>query len=179
MDGTPIIGITDSAQWVNTTAPAWSYYNNDVGNNQKLGKLYNGYAVSQDESRGLCPTGWHVPSSREWSTLADHFENLSIAAQQLKSTSGWTNRYENGTNLSGFGALPGGQRRSFFSSNSSAFWWTSTKISDSRAYYASLYNWASPMNKGVFNYLISYGLSIRWPSFYHWLTAPVHYLATT
>lgn len=161
MDGTPIIGITDSAQWVNTTAPAWSYYNNDVGNNQKLGKLYNGYAVSQDESRGLCPTGWHVPSSREWSTLADHFENLSIAAQQLKSTSGWTNLYENGTNLSGFGALPGGQRRSIFVANTSAYWWTSTKISDSRAYYASLYNWASPMNKGVFNYHISYGLSIR------------------
>jgi hypothetical protein len=86
---------------------------------------------------------------------------LSIAAQQLKSMSGWTNLYENGTNLSGFDALPGGQRRSIFVANTSAYWWTSTKISDSSSNYAALYNFASPMNKGVFNYHISYGLSIR------------------
>ena len=31
----------------------------------EYGRLYNWYAV--DDTRGLCPSGWHVPSVRGWS----------------------------------------------------------------------------------------------------------------
>lgn len=31
------------------------------------GKLYSGYTVN--DSRGLCPSGWHVPTSNEWKEL--------------------------------------------------------------------------------------------------------------
>jgi len=47
--------------------PAWCYYDNDPENGKKYGKLYNHFAVS--DTRGLCPTGWHVPSDEEWTRL--------------------------------------------------------------------------------------------------------------
>jgi uncharacterized protein (TIGR02145 family) len=47
--------------------PAWCYYDNDSENGKKYGKLYNHFAVS--DTRGLCPTGWHVPSGEEWTRL--------------------------------------------------------------------------------------------------------------
>jgi len=31
--------------------------------------LYNWYAVT--DSRGLCPQGWHVPSTTDWQSLID------------------------------------------------------------------------------------------------------------
>ena len=33
------------------------------------GRLYNWYAV--DDARGLCPSGWHVPTDVEYTTLTD------------------------------------------------------------------------------------------------------------
>ena len=30
----------------------------------EYGRLYNWYAV--DDARGLCPSGWHVPTDGEW-----------------------------------------------------------------------------------------------------------------
>lgn len=44
--------------------PAWCYYNNEVGNGKKYGKLYNWYAVN--DSRRLYPLGWHLPTLEEW-----------------------------------------------------------------------------------------------------------------
>ncbi|MBU6331267.1 MAG: hypothetical protein KGQ80_02480, partial [Bacteroidetes bacterium] len=59
-------GLSD-AQWGSTTSGAYAMYNNDAANDALYGKLYNWYAVT--DSRGLCPTGWHVPSDGEWTTL--------------------------------------------------------------------------------------------------------------
>jgi uncharacterized protein (TIGR02145 family) len=39
----------------------------DSLNVKRMGRLYNGYAVS--DPRGLCPAGYHVPTKREWITL--------------------------------------------------------------------------------------------------------------
>ena len=33
----------------------------------EYGRLYNWYAV--DDVRGLCPSGWHVPTDGEWMTI--------------------------------------------------------------------------------------------------------------
>ena len=64
--------------------------------------------------RGICPSGWHLPSKEEWQTL--HSAVVSIADSKpstegalLKSTSGW-NRSGNGTDAFGFSALPAGSR---------------------------------------------------------------------
>ncbi|MFM7079403.1 MAG: FISUMP domain-containing protein, partial [Bacteroidota bacterium] len=54
----------NSVQWQNANAWAWSYYRDSTPCNLPYGKLYNWYAVS--DSRGVCPTNWHVPTNAEW-----------------------------------------------------------------------------------------------------------------
>ncbi len=90
------------------------------------GYLYNWYAV--DDSRKLCPTGWHVPSDSEWSILLKFLDaNATTVTGTVSSTAGgkmkdnidWNRRPALGgllpadpqaTNSSGFSALPGGVR---------------------------------------------------------------------
>ncbi|MFN5842688.1 MAG: FISUMP domain-containing protein, partial [Bacteroidota bacterium] len=108
--------------------PALCYYNNDPAYGEKYGKLYNWYAVM--DSRGLCPTGWHVPSDAEWTILENYLG--SEAGTKLKASYGW---YEggNGTNSSGFSGLPGGFRNdsngTFYSVGVLGYWWSSTESS--------------------------------------------------
>ena len=117
--------------------PAWCYYNNDPAYGEKYGKLYNWYAVM--DSRGLCPTGWHVPSDAEWTILENYLG--SEAGTKLKASYGW---YEggNGTNSSGFSGLPGGYRSSHFGFFNGVgffgYWWSSTESSTTNAWYRNL-----------------------------------------
>ena len=50
----------------NKTA-AYCYYDYDSKNGKVYGKLYNWYAVN--DSRGLAPNGYHIPSDAEWKIL--------------------------------------------------------------------------------------------------------------
>jgi uncharacterized protein (TIGR02145 family) len=65
--------------------PAWCYYENDPANGAKYGKLYNWFAVN--DSRGLAPAGYHIPTNEEWTTLEYYLGN--DAGNKMKSTSGW------------------------------------------------------------------------------------------
>jgi uncharacterized protein (TIGR02145 family) len=105
-DGSSITNFTDNIQWSLANTGAWCNYNNDTGNGANYGKLYNWYAVN--DSRGLCPTGWHVPSDAEWITLGNYLG--TSAGGNLKSTTGWSSPNTGATNSSGFTALPGGYR---------------------------------------------------------------------
>jgi uncharacterized protein (TIGR02145 family) len=103
--------------------PAWCYYNNDIENGIKYGKLYNWYAVN--DPRGLAPEGWHIPTDAEWQTLKDFLGGDNIAGGKLKSTN-WCS----GTNSSGFTALPGGisdERGHFIDVGKYGCFWSSTQ----------------------------------------------------
>ncbi len=65
--------------------PVWCYYNNDSKNGTKYGKLYNWYAVN--DSRGLAPTGYHIPTDAEWTVLIDYLGGES--GKKMRTTSGW------------------------------------------------------------------------------------------
>ena len=92
--------------------------------------MYNWYAV--DDARGLCPSGWHVPTDGEWTELEDYITSQGFAGTEgtaLKSTTGWYGG-GNGTDDFGFSALPGGYRN-YYSGNFGiagydAFWWSSS-----------------------------------------------------
>lgn len=84
---------------------AWCYYNYDPKNGEIYGKLYNFYAV--DDSRGLAPKGYHIPSDAEWTVLTDFLGGELISGFKMKSKSGWF-ADGNGDNRSGFNGLPGG-----------------------------------------------------------------------
>ena len=117
----------------NAKSPAWCYYDNDPNNGAKYGKLYNWYAVN--DTRGLAPTGWHVPTEAEWTILSDFLGGENQAGTKMKSTSGWS-ASGNGSNSSGFSCLPGGVRISlgdFFNVGGSGVWWSASEYDGSDA----------------------------------------------
>ncbi len=71
------------------------------------GFLYNGIAGS--DSRGICPIGYHIPTSSEFDQLISYCGDANIAGKKLKEigTAHWTGS-NNGTDDFGFTALPGG-----------------------------------------------------------------------
>lgn len=109
--------------------PAWCYFDNNPKTGKKYGKLYNWHAVN--DPRGLAPEGWHIPSQNEWKVLEEYLGGSFIAGTRMKSQNGW-NSSGHGTNVSGFNALPCGDRPheakySRYKIGDGAFWWSSTR----------------------------------------------------
>jgi len=133
--GAAIPGNLTNGQWKTTTSGAQAVYQNDPKHLSTYGRLYNWYAVK--DSRGLCPSGWHVPSDEEWTVLTDALGGKAVAGEKLK-TSSW-----GGMNASGFSALPGGLRNDnyglFFNLGDYGGWWSSSP-SGSGAWARSLYS---------------------------------------
>ena len=137
-------------EWANAgknKQPAWCYYDNDPANGAKYGKLYNWYAVN--DSRGLAPEGWKIPSDEDWSRLTDFLGGKWVAGTKMKSTDFWADylgESGNGTNESGFSGLPGGNRYyvdgTFPNVGYRGFWWSSMEddTDDAWRYCLSYYN---------------------------------------
>jgi uncharacterized protein (TIGR02145 family) len=131
-NGDPIPQVTDQTQWNNLTTGAWCYYNNDSANGAVYGKLYNWYALN--DSRGLAPKGWHLPTPDDWLTLYNFLGSTGVAGGKMKSTSGWFSG-GNGTNSSGFTALPGGYRTTIFENlTNNGYWWRTGTASTVNGY---------------------------------------------
>jgi len=136
-------GLSD-AQWGSTTSGSYSIYGNIPGNDSTYGKLYNHFSVM--DSRGLCPTGWHIPTDSEWNlmvkyldpnadTLCPNCTQTYTVGGILKSLAtqptpgGWNFPNSGATNSSGFTAEPGGLRSAngpFFNLGIDGFWWSSS-----------------------------------------------------
>jgi len=70
-DGTSITLVTDQITWYHyTTTPA--YVLSFTNTNPAVGIYYNGYSIETDN---LCPSGWHVPTDEEWTTLEIYLQN--------------------------------------------------------------------------------------------------------
>jgi len=128
-DGTALPTIILDTTWSKLNSPAYCWSQNDsITNKKTYGALYNWFAVNTGK---LCPTGWHVPSDAEWTTLTDYLGGLNKAGSSLKSSTGWTgNELVKATNSSGFTALPGSLRSvsgTFRDIGGHGFWWTSTE----------------------------------------------------
>ena len=122
--------------WANLTTGAWCYYENKTAKGTTYGKLYNWFAVN--DTRGLAPKGYHIPTDAEWTILTDNLGEE--AGTKMKSTSGWDNN-GNGTNTSGFAGLPGGCRYGsgyFYLIGANGYWWSSSEGVASGAWYRYL-----------------------------------------
>lgn len=153
-NGDPIPKVTDPAVWATLTTGAYCYYNNDSTNYAATyGKLYNWYAL--DDPRGLAPNGWHLPSMDElFSLLNICLDGEDYAGGPLKET-GYVHWYPpnaDGSNSTGFTALPGGGRDingAYFGIGSLWYTWASTEQDDSYGFYILLttnsggYSWDS------------------------------------
>jgi uncharacterized protein (TIGR02145 family) len=165
-DGTTIPNITDNTQWQNNTTGAWSYYNNDVANNAKYGKLYNWYAVSKTSNgnKNVCPSGWHVPTDAEWTVLTDCLGGVSVAGGKMKDVGiiNWKSPNTDATNTSLFTGLPGGSRSysgGYSIIGSYGFWWSSAEANTGDAWY----HYLNSSNGIAYRYYISKsnGFSVR------------------
>ena len=144
-NGDPIPQAKTNEEWKKAgenQQPAWCYYDNDPANGAKYGKLYNWYAVN--DSRGLAPVGYHIPSDAEWKILTDFLGGEKVAGTKMKSTDFWAD-YEgnsgNGANESGFSGLPGGYRNNdgtFGYIGKYGDWWSSTENDTSNAWLRAL-----------------------------------------
>ncbi|GEM_PF-3485542 len=80
-------------------------YDNNIENLEFCGRLYNGWAV--EDPRGICPVGWRVPSLEDFTALGSYLGGNELAGNELKSSP--TDPFPwNGSNSSGFSALPVG-----------------------------------------------------------------------
>ena len=138
-DGTAIPNVNDGNQWGNLDTGAWCNYENSSLNGATYGKLYNWYAV--DDSRNVCPTGWHVPTDAEWTVLTDYLAangHFLMEGRALKATSGWNGLGGNGTDDYGWLGLPGGNRSidgRFYRIGHFGYWWSSLEYSTHNGSY--------------------------------------------
>jgi uncharacterized protein (TIGR02145 family) len=87
-NGEPIIQAKTWGEWKvasENKQPAWCYYENDAANGTKYGKLFNWYAVN--DSRGLAPVGYHIPSHDEWTEMTNYLGSEN--GNKMKNSSGW------------------------------------------------------------------------------------------
>jgi uncharacterized protein (TIGR02145 family) len=105
----------DSIPVITYSDPRYKYtgtycnYDNLPGYKDGYGLLYNFYAVV--DSRNLCPSGWHVPTEDEWTTLIAFEGGVDSPGAKLKEvgTEHWYSQ-NIASNSSGFSARGGGNR---------------------------------------------------------------------
>jgi len=99
-----------------TDIPDVVAYNNSDSLAQIFGRLYTWNAamknVTTSGAQGVCPNGWHVPSSAQFTQLEIFLGGSQVAGGKMKDTTAgmWTYSATAGaTNSSGFSALPAGE----------------------------------------------------------------------
>ncbi len=130
-DGTSIPDITDNKEWTNLTKGSYSWYNNDESSfKTTYGALYNWYAVT--DHGNLCPTGWHVPTDKEWNTLYIYIRDDAGKVKETGTTH-WSSPNTGATNETGFTGLAGGIRwdypvNQFEAIGYAGSWWSATSL---------------------------------------------------
>ncbi|HQB56282.1 MAG TPA: FISUMP domain-containing protein [Bacteroidales bacterium] len=156
-----------------------------TANYQTYGVLYNwdvamAGAASSDSNpsgvQGICPDGWHLPSDAEWKQLEMQL-GMSAEDADKKDTPRGTDEGDqlkevgtvhwetgnNGTNTSGFTALPGGCRNMmstyFEELKYGGYWWTSTEAPFNVIYVREMQYNKSTVYRSALNE--NNGLSVR------------------
>lgn len=185
-NGDSILALGSSSEWGSTTlgavavygegnAPVQSGSGDEETNLLNYGRLYNGYAVQ--DSRGICPANWHVSNDSDWLELET---GLGISVSEA-STQGWRGTDQgtqlkasslddpswNGTNVTGFKALPGGfinYYGNFFYESEFCFFWSIDSNSSSQSSGLSRHLRTSQSGIARASYdqgSLKYGYSIR------------------
>jgi len=130
-------------------------YDNDTSKCSVYGGLYQWDEMMQYVTtpgvKGICPDGWHLPTDAEYCTLTQFIDPTVSCGDlgwsgtdvgiKMKSTTGWFGG-GNGTNTSGFTALPGGYCNSdggFYNLTYYMYFWSSTEYSSNFPWYRYLY----------------------------------------
>jgi uncharacterized protein (TIGR02145 family) len=150
-DGTVIPLVTNGTAWEDSStnkAAAYCWYNNETTNLITYGALYSWYAVDtlSNGNKNVCPTGWHVPTDGEWTTLTTYLGGTGVAGGKMKEAglAHWITPNTGATNESSFAGLPGGYRvggGTFFNIGSGGHWWSSAESNTTLAWDRDLYSY--------------------------------------
>jgi len=165
-NGDNITHITTNSDWKNDTDGAYGYYTDNTTLRDTYGMLYNWYAV--DNSSGLCPEGWQVPTSAEFTVLYDYLDNIdSKVGGQLKETGTvhWLSESTGTSNSSGFTGLPAGLRDylngTYWNLGLYTYFWTSVSHNLFEAKLSVLSYNSSTLFAQSYNLRKQYGFSVR------------------
>lgn len=161
-NGDLINNIKDNYQWSNSKIGAWCNYDNLIINDKTYGKLYNWYAVN--DSRNVCPIGWHVPTVEDWTILSDNLGGDEFAGGKLKEIDYLWWKFPNigATNERGFTAIASGCRfnnGSFGNFGRFANWWTTNELDSKDSWNIYLSHANSSVSKYTYNK--NSGFSVR------------------
>jgi uncharacterized protein (TIGR02145 family) len=115
------------AENLNYNAKGSKCYQENDSNCKKYGRLYD-----WETAKKVCPSGWHLPSEKEWDVLPEY--------KHLKAKEGWK-KNSNGTDDFGFSAFPGGYGNSdgsFSSASDFGSWWSSSEYGNGRVYVSGM-----------------------------------------
>ncbi len=112
----------------------------------------------QSKHKGICPSGWHIPSNADWDKLFRFVDGTNgtsspydspTAGKHLKAKNGWYDCGPSGSGSSylcedthGFSALPGGYGNSggrFSIVGSNGNWWSAGELNSGSAFGRSMY----------------------------------------
>jgi uncharacterized protein (TIGR02145 family) len=158
-DGESIPLIVDNSVWGKGENAGYCWYHNDVTFKKEYGALYNWYSVNSNK---LCPLGWHVPDDEDWTALTDFLGGEMNAGDMLKADSGIWDESGQGTNETGFTALPGGKRDGdgeFAVFGEFGYWWSATEFDVDNSWERSMRYSDSDVFRTIFNK--RYGISVR------------------
>jgi uncharacterized protein (TIGR02145 family) len=136
-------------------------YNNKPGHCNEYGRLY-----TYVDANKVCPPGWHLPSKEEWEKFISEFGGEEIAGKFIKSEKGYLSfrgKDGNGTNKSGFNALPTGMRgdhdQAFNYLSKRSYFWSSIPMDMGRAWGYAFFNSDDKVHLNYFSK--NYGFSVR------------------
>ena len=174
--------INGSSNQTNNSVNEKYCFNDNLANCDTYGGLYQWdeamQYVTTAGTRGICPSGWHLPTDVEWMTMEEYLGMCSGTYYECSDSIGWRGTDEGGklketgtthwaspntgaTNSSGFTGLPGGYRDtngSFYNLTYYANFWSSLE-NGSGAWYRRLgYNKSQVYRS---HYSKAYGCSVR------------------
>ena len=163
--GTKILG---NANQTNNGIIEKYCYNDDENNCNIYGGLYQWdeamQYVNTEGVPGICPTGWHLPTDAEWTTLTTYLGGEAVSGGKMKETGTmhWASPNAGATNESGFTALGSGHRNvitGFNSIGGTAGFWSSSQYTATNAWYRDIYYYY--WNVTQLNGSKTFGFSVR------------------
>ncbi len=145
--------MAENLNFAGSGAGIGSCFGGSVDSCPKYGRLYTwdevmagspSSSTGPSGARGICPTGWHVPSDAEWTSMQIQVDPTNtVDATSLKSNGGWVSPWMtpmNGSDAFGFRVLPGGQMMAGKAPGfrTTGTWWSATKSDSSNAWSRSI-----------------------------------------
>ena len=165
-DGTKLYNVEDNTVWGSIAGGAYCWYNNDSSTyNLKYGKLYNGYVMNN--SKNICPAGWHKPLTTEIDELISFAGGTAVAGGKLKQVGheNWKFLNADASDDFGFSAVGSGYRQAGSYKSTEQFLFFGVEMGNSQpvAAYYSFESSSAGVSKSSFGPagVTSLGCSIR------------------